>query len=110
LESLAQQLNKVEMLLLLDNCEHLAAAVAQLLTQLLTSCPGIRVLATSRERLGVPGESLVQLQPLATALSVDAAGPSAYAPAIQLFLDRVPIQLPSLDAQQVRTIGRPVFL
>ncbi|MFE2012533.1 BTAD domain-containing putative transcriptional regulator [Streptomyces sp. NPDC059491] len=52
------------MLLLLDNCEHLVAAAASLAETLLARCPGLRVLATSREPLGVPGEVLRPLGPL----------------------------------------------
>ncbi|CAM5347195.1 BTAD domain-containing putative transcriptional regulator [Streptomyces narbonensis] len=52
------------MLLLLDNCEHLVASAAELAEALLARCPGLRVLATSREPLGVPGEVLRPLGPL----------------------------------------------
>ncbi|MEX0170943.1 BTAD domain-containing putative transcriptional regulator [Streptomyces sp. LMG1-1-1.1] len=52
------------MLLLLDNCEHVVAAAADLAETLLARCPGLRVLATSREPLGVPGEVLRPLGPL----------------------------------------------
>ncbi|MFJ5830118.1 AfsR/SARP family transcriptional regulator [Streptomyces sp. NPDC093089] len=52
------------MLLLLDNCEHVVAAAADLAEALLARCPGLRVLATSREPLGVPGEVLRPLGPL----------------------------------------------
>jgi predicted ATPase/DNA-binding SARP family transcriptional activator len=44
-------------LLILDNCEHLVAGVAELVQRLLSGCPGLQVLATSREALGVPGEA-----------------------------------------------------
>ena len=57
LESLLDALADKEMLVLLDNCEHLTGAVARLSMALLDSCPGTRVLATSRERLGAEGES-----------------------------------------------------
>jgi predicted ATPase/DNA-binding SARP family transcriptional activator/DNA-binding CsgD family transcriptional regulator/Flp pilus assembly protein TadD len=56
LESLLDTLDDKDMLLLLDNCEHLIDAVASLTIALLDSCPQMRVLATSRERLGVRGE------------------------------------------------------
>ncbi|MGW4997264.1 AfsR/SARP family transcriptional regulator [Streptomyces hydrogenans] len=58
------------MLLLLDNCEHVVGAAARLAESLLARCPGVRILATSREPLGVPGERLRPLGPLpeATAL------------------------------------------
>jgi predicted ATPase/DNA-binding SARP family transcriptional activator len=52
------------MLLVLDNCEHLVQASADLAELLLTSCPGVTVLATSREPLGVPGELVRPVDPL----------------------------------------------
>ncbi|MFI1456504.1 AfsR/SARP family transcriptional regulator [Streptomyces roseus] len=52
------------MLLVLDNCEHVIGAVAELAEHLLTHCPGVRILATSREPLGVPGETVRPLDPL----------------------------------------------
>ncbi|MEU0403730.1 BTAD domain-containing putative transcriptional regulator [Streptomyces sp. NPDC006197] len=52
------------MLLLLDNCEHVVAEAAELAQALLTRCPGVTVLATSREPLGVPGEEVRPLGPL----------------------------------------------
>jgi predicted ATPase/DNA-binding SARP family transcriptional activator/DNA-binding CsgD family transcriptional regulator/Tfp pilus assembly protein PilF len=57
LESLLDALGEKEMMLVLDNCEHLVDAVARLATSLLDSCPRLRLLATSRQRLGVVGES-----------------------------------------------------
>ena len=55
-ESLLDTLGGKEMLLILDNCEHLIDAVARLTIALLDSCPRVRMLATSREPLGVTGE------------------------------------------------------
>lgn len=52
------------MLLLLDNCEHVIGAAAALADHLLARCPGLTVLATSREPLGVPGEHLRPVDPL----------------------------------------------
>ncbi|MGW8357778.1 AfsR/SARP family transcriptional regulator [Streptomyces wedmorensis] len=52
------------MLLVLDNCEHVVDAAADLTQTLLTRCPGVTVLATSREPLGVPGEAVHPLGPL----------------------------------------------
>src|SRR5262249_31403823 len=51
-------------LLVLDNCEHVLDAVAPFVDLLLAQCPDVRVLATSRERLGVPGETTVAVSPL----------------------------------------------
>ena len=55
-EALLNYLAPREMLLLLDNCEHLIEACAGLVDVLLRSCPGLKILATSREALSVPGE------------------------------------------------------
>ncbi|MEU4174213.1 BTAD domain-containing putative transcriptional regulator [Streptomyces sp. NPDC026589] len=52
------------MLLLLDNCEHVVEAAAALADRLLTHCPQLTVLATSREPLGVPGEFVRPVDPL----------------------------------------------
>ncbi|MFF3612254.1 BTAD domain-containing putative transcriptional regulator [Streptomyces sp. NPDC002580] len=51
-------------LLILDNCEHVIGAAAELAETLLTRCPGLTILATSREPLGVPGESVRPVEPL----------------------------------------------
>ena len=56
LEGLSAQLGQWHALLILDNCEHLIAACAVLAEHLLGACPGLRILATSREPLRVPGE------------------------------------------------------
>ncbi|MEU7579137.1 BTAD domain-containing putative transcriptional regulator [Streptomyces sp. NPDC041068] len=52
------------MLIVLDNCEHVVEAAARLTEELLARCPGLSVLATSREPLGVPGELLRPVEPL----------------------------------------------
>ncbi|GHH06513.1 BTAD domain-containing putative transcriptional regulator [Streptomyces lanatus] len=51
-------------LLILDNCEHVIGAAATLAETLLTHCPGLTILATSREPLGIPGESVRPVEPL----------------------------------------------
>jgi predicted ATPase/DNA-binding SARP family transcriptional activator len=56
LDGLGAKLSQSQMLLILDNCEHLAAACAILAKHLLGTCSGLRILATSREPLRVPGE------------------------------------------------------
>ncbi|MFF4707418.1 BTAD domain-containing putative transcriptional regulator [Streptomyces sp. NPDC001288] len=53
------------LLLILDNCEHVIEAAAALAETLLTHCPDLTILATSREPLGVPGESVRPVEPLA---------------------------------------------
>lgn len=65
LQSLIDHLRTRQVLLLLDNCEHLLVeACAQLCAALLTDCPEIRLLTTSREVLRVPGEAVWLVPPL----------------------------------------------
>ncbi|MEJ3658489.1 BTAD domain-containing putative transcriptional regulator [Actinomycetes bacterium KLBMP 9759] len=59
-----------EMLLVLDNCEHVIESAAALAHRLLGECPRLRILATSREPLGITGESLWPVEPLALADAV----------------------------------------
>jgi predicted ATPase/transcriptional regulator with XRE-family HTH domain len=76
------------LLLLLDNCEHLLSAAAALAADILRSCHGIRVLATSRQALGVSGERVYGLRPLSLpplAASMASAGASD---AVSLFAER----------------------
>ncbi|MBV9598254.1 MAG: helix-turn-helix domain-containing protein [Chloroflexi bacterium] len=64
-DTLIAALQPRRLLLLLDNCEHLVAAVAELSAGLLRGCPGVRILATSRERLRVDNEIAWSVPPLA---------------------------------------------
>ncbi|MFE0799004.1 BTAD domain-containing putative transcriptional regulator [Streptomyces sp. NPDC058812] len=63
-ERLVEHCGRRRMLIVLDNCEHVVDAAARLTEELLAHCPGLTVLATSREPLGVPGESLRPVEPL----------------------------------------------
>jgi predicted ATPase/DNA-binding SARP family transcriptional activator len=85
------------LLLLLDNCEHLVGACAELAGRLLRAGPGVRILATSREVLGVPGEVVWPIPPLAVpepgaggADGAEPAPPEALAAydAVRLFVER----------------------
>uniref|UniRef100_UPI0004C01715 ATP-binding protein n=1 Tax=Streptomyces bikiniensis TaxID=1896 RepID=UPI0004C01715 len=62
------------MLLVLDNCEHVVGTAAELAQELLTRCPGVTVLATSREPLGVPGEVVRPLGPLPVGVALRLLG------------------------------------
>ena len=64
LEVLVDQLRDRHMLIVLDTCEHLLGACAGLIAALLPRCPKVQFLATSREPLRVPGESVVAIRPL----------------------------------------------
>lgn len=86
-----------ELLLVLDNCEHVVDAAARLADELLAGCPHITVLTTTREALAVPGEVQMPLGPLPTP-PVDGP-PSAVLdyPAAQLFAERARAVRPGLE-------------
>jgi len=63
-EVLSDQLRHRRLLVILDNCEHLVAAAARLAHAILSRCPDVTALATSREVLALPGEAVVRLGPL----------------------------------------------
>jgi len=78
----------LQLLLVLDNCEHVLDVVAQAIDELLTAAPGVRILATSREALGVAGEVALHVRPLelpAVSAGVDEISRSE---AVRLFLNR----------------------
>ncbi|WP_234384424.1 BTAD domain-containing putative transcriptional regulator [Streptomyces sp. MMG1121] len=64
LERLLEHCARRRMVIILDNCEHVVEAAATLVARLLARCPGLVVLATSREPLGVPGELVRPVEPL----------------------------------------------
>ncbi len=84
-ERLVDALVDKQAVLLLDNCEHLIDAAADLCDRLLAHCPRLRILATSREPLGITGEALCAVPPL---LHDAAAGDAETLPAVRLFADR----------------------
>lgn len=89
-DTLAAELGSVRALLVLDNCEHLVAGAAELVDRLLSHCPELRVLATSRVALGTPGEARVRVPTLG--VPPVGAGHSlaelAEHPGTRLFLER----------------------
>jgi predicted ATPase/DNA-binding CsgD family transcriptional regulator len=90
LETLGDYLETRNVLLVLDNCEHLVAACASLAETLLRRCPDLRVVATSREALGVAGETLFPVPPLSLPdpHHLQAAEGLARYEASQLFVER----------------------
>ena len=88
-ETLTDRLRGSDLLLVLDNCEHVLDACARFLTDLMRACPGVRVLATSREPLGVPGETTWLVTPMDVP---EADGLDPYAllgfDAVRLFVER----------------------
>ena len=108
LESLVGYLRDRSALVVLDNCEHLAQACAELAERLITSGPHLRLLVTSREPLRVPGEVQVAVPPLAVPPPhVDLDSVRDYS-AVRLFLDRATAVNPALrvDPDAAEDIGR----
>ncbi|MFI7002454.1 BTAD domain-containing putative transcriptional regulator [Nocardia sp. NPDC050175] len=85
-DRLAEFFARQQVVLVLDNCEHLVEAVADLADRLLGACPELHILATSREPLLIDGEHLHQVGPLAWPTETTAA-PETFS-AIRLFVER----------------------
>ena len=117
IDMVVDYLRSKELLLLLDNCEHLIDAAADAADRLLGACPALRVLATSREPLGVEGEAVFAVPSLALPelgdghdgpVTIDDAEVERAdrSEAVRLFVDRATATLPSfaLDASTVRAV------
>jgi predicted ATPase/DNA-binding CsgD family transcriptional regulator len=89
-ETLAEALKPRQLLLVLDTCEHVVDACAALVQQLLAGCPGLRVIATSREPLRVRGETVWRVPPFALPAGLGAVPADALMQyeAIRLFAER----------------------
>ncbi|SFN46036.1 Predicted ATPase [Actinomadura madurae] len=87
-DRLVTALSGRRLLLLLDNCEHLLDAAARLAEAVLENCPGIRILATSREPLGITGETLRPVEPLEPPPADAGPEEALSSPAVRLFADR----------------------
>ncbi|MFG1697872.1 BTAD domain-containing putative transcriptional regulator [Nonomuraea sp. NPDC049309] len=111
---LVSALAEQELLLILDNCEHVIDETATLVRRLLSACPGLRILATSREPLGLTGEHLVPLTPLPVPPpgAEPPQDPLAY-PAVRLFAERAAAVRPGFagtSMPRTRTPGNPATL
>jgi predicted ATPase/DNA-binding SARP family transcriptional activator len=87
--AIATALQDRTLLLVLDNCEHVVQTAAEVCAALLPRCPGLQVVATSREPLGLPGEAVLPCGPM------PAGTPGSDAE--QLFLDRARLTVRQLD-------------
>ena len=83
-QPLAEALARQQLLLVLDNCEHVLDSVAELCAAVLPAADDIRILATSREPIGLAGEVRFRLRPLPTEAPDDSRAPAA----VRLFADR----------------------
>jgi predicted ATPase/DNA-binding CsgD family transcriptional regulator len=110
-DTLAEALRPRTSLLVLDTCEHLVQASAELVQRLLAVCPGLRVIATSREPLGVRGEIIWRVPPLGLpqadgGASLD-ADEVAQCEAVRLFVERASAVRPgfSLDEANMAAVA-----
>jgi predicted ATPase/DNA-binding SARP family transcriptional activator len=87
-ETLMEYLRDRRTLLVLDNCEHLLTTIAPLADRLLSWCPDVTILATSREVLGLPGEQIWRVGPLAILPLGSDLAVLADSPAVQMFVER----------------------
>jgi predicted ATPase/class 3 adenylate cyclase/DNA-binding CsgD family transcriptional regulator len=108
-EAVARVLARRQLLLVLDNCEHVIGAAAELCAKLLAACDDVKVLATSREPLAVAGEARYRLAPLALP-DLDALADAARSEAVALFSDRARSADAGfvLDGQTVPAVARLV--
>jgi predicted ATPase/DNA-binding winged helix-turn-helix (wHTH) protein len=113
LHDVIEYLKDREMLLVIDNCEHVIQAAAELVETITVSAPGVHILATSRESLRVLGESVRRLPPLACPPDVKhlSASEALSYPAVELFVERaaaarLEYQLGDLEASVVGEICR----
>ena len=88
LSLLLAELRDKRLLLVLDNCEHLLEAAARLVADVLRAAPGVRVLATSREPLGAPGEHVLPVTPLELPSADAALAQLRQNEAVALFAER----------------------
>ncbi|MCD7438841.1 LuxR C-terminal-related transcriptional regulator [Streptomyces lincolnensis] len=97
LRALVEHVRDQRLLLVVDNCEHLLPACVELATALLHGTPGVRVLATSRHRLGLTEEHLLDVRPLPVPdPDGDLSAADGY-PALALFADRAAAVVPGFE-------------
>jgi predicted ATPase/class 3 adenylate cyclase len=112
LELLTNYLRSRRLLLLMDNCEHLIEACANLADNLLRACPRLQIIASSREALGIDGELIYRVPPLALPGEAERSPENlSHFEAVQLFIERAQAVQPNfaftaLNAPAVAQISR----
>ncbi|WP_159840096.1 BTAD domain-containing putative transcriptional regulator [Nocardia sp. CY41] len=108
MDRLVAAIRERETLLILDNCEHVIEAAAAFAHRVLGECRRLRILATSREPLGITGEALWQVEPLALPTEDASPGEIESSPAVQLLRDRAGAVRKDLaaDARTLSTMAR----
>jgi len=113
LATLASAIGTRHILFVFDNCEHLIGASAQLAETLLSACPRLRILATSREPLRVSGETVFRLAPFAVPEEQTSIESATRSDAVALFVERARARMPQFEltdgsAREIVTICRRV--
>jgi predicted ATPase/DNA-binding CsgD family transcriptional regulator len=103
--TLIAYLRNREMLLVLDNCEHLVEGCARLVDALLKNCPHLRILATSREVLQIGGEAVLPLAPLAVPTPDLAVGQLGENEAVRLFRERAQTTRPDWQLTEQNAVA-----
>ncbi|WP_407952132.1 BTAD domain-containing putative transcriptional regulator [Plantactinospora sonchi] len=103
MDQLAAAVRDRQQLLLLDNCEHVVAPIAQLAERLLAAAADLRILTTSREPLGILGEVIFPVPPLALPRPGATAQEVAEAPAVRLFAARARAVEPGFTVDRANT-------
>jgi predicted ATPase/DNA-binding CsgD family transcriptional regulator len=106
-ETLVAHLRERDLLLVLDNCEHLAGACRALVRRIVSGCEGVRVLCTSRQRLGVAGEAVVVVSGLEIPPAIAQLPTASLADvaAIRLLVDRAEAVAPAFVLTQENREG-----
>jgi predicted ATPase/DNA-binding SARP family transcriptional activator len=107
ISELRDALTDRDLVVLLDNCEHVLAACAELILAILESAKNVRFLLTSREQLAIPGEVITRLRPLPTPPAGAPADAIESAQAVRLFTDRAAAATGSarLDVAALATVA-----
>jgi predicted ATPase/class 3 adenylate cyclase len=87
-DSVVESLSRKQLLLVMDNCEHVLGPVAHIVSRIEQSCPGVVVLATSREGMAIDGEQLIALPPLGAGRPEDDLNTLVQTDAVSLFVER----------------------
>jgi predicted ATPase/class 3 adenylate cyclase len=99
-QTLCAHLKQRKTFLILDNCEHLVSPCATLANALLRAAPDVRIIATTREALRVPGEQTYPVLPLAVPDRTASVETLSRSEAVQLFMDRAQLQKPGFTLSE----------
>ncbi len=110
IETLCAHLRPRNLLLIFDSCEHLINPAAELVHAILGAAPEIRVIATSREPLRIPGEQTYTVAPLPVPARYDGIEALSRSPAVRLFVERAQLHKPAfaLDEREASAVAELV--